>query len=1162
MCGVGLGLGVSLALVASCDDSSTITPNSLNLSRPVDIAFACSGGMRNNGGIPVDDPTAPIVTTAQPTVACDVRSTERFVPVGSDYTTTVEPRPPGQNDVPTSTVGTASWYSFILESVPGTVAMAMWPAKPATQFVGTTDIIVLDADPLTPGKNAISVGEEPIAIETDSSGCFEVTANAGSCDVSMLDVNSAVALDGNARINRLPIVNKNYNSTDSTDPNNKTNTIYAKPAAMVGEPSLSVVGSLCPAAPIGRAYVAFPSCHIIATLDLSTGTQATIVEAIQYDASGVATQVTGDALSGLTCPAECSTVPGVTPGPISDATRPVALSYSYDPSPMAMFHRRLAIGADNSSKLTIVNFTEPVAADPSTDSMAMPSMISAISQIALEDKTPGTNLGVTALAMTQQIAMGGTSGIPPDSVMPGGYGQYVYAVATDHTVRVADVFSVQSECDTQVDPRYLVTSGLGVNTPLLQCFPVGGAMKPPRRSGARSPGIQLPVNNVPNSVAFIKPPLAIDTTGAPIIQPIAPVDLVGTFAIITTVGGGTFIANVDDDNGPDIYDPTEPQGTAPVLVMAHQLRDNISNPGLGATTTETASDGTTVTVPSCVSLGVANSGGPRTSTPPEPSTTAATAAFGITAASKVGELPSLRQVTCTADDASSGIAISEMELAADPTTRSYIYPDLGALTDDENWTMVWEGPLSADLASSSINGPPIREAQMSVKSTESAVIDDQTQPFCNVGVEQFDVVQLRGCDPAQNSLDCPNGYECYVHSDSQVQIGGVALGSCMLRSEADRLADACREFLISQRRYTVRYTSAGELELAPRIHELRTTPLGGCSTTDDQCQTLANYSVQNDRDQFSAADQDPHTWKCLADDTRKPFDNGSITRCAQTCTSARGDADCDVGSICSQPVNPDPTAPVVDGVCMEGIMPPQACVEAPQKFDVRAGEAFTLIGDKSGYIHPITKGADGQCIVDPTADPLKRGRIPLTAPACGFGGTMADPYTGLPVGQSTGMFEANPCSLTTATTDTELSYPTGVCSAPASTLTQRTAPAIKLRTRTMTLTMVDPYYPGDAQCPLDRGGVPNVSPDEHIPLVFPGFQIAFHVASGFQPALLQSYSSIYNPVIPAKVVAGPTGSIWVIDDGDYLSETIGLASTEGSVFRVESVNPSVVNQLQ
>src|SRR5262249_48240511 len=128
-------------------------------------------------------------------------------------------------------------------------------------------------------------------------------------------------------------------------------------------------------------------------------------------------------------------------------------------------------------------------------------------------------------------------------------------------------------------------------------------------------------------------------------------------------------------------------------------------------------------------------------------------------------------------------------------------------------------------------------------------------------------------------------------------------------------------------------------------------------------------------------------------------------------------------------------------------------------------------------------------------------------------------------------------------------------------LEQRSAPAIKLRTRGMTLTMVDPYYPGDTMCPLDRGGVQDpsvVKGVDRVPVVYPGYELTFRQTAGYTPLTLSAIA----PVFPVKVVRGPSDSIWVIDDGDFLSTTGLEASTRGKVFRIESSNLGTFNLLE
>jgi len=46
------------------------------------------------------------------------------------------------------------------------------------------------------------------------------------------------------------------------------------------------------------------------------------------------------------------------------------------------------------------------------------------------------------------------------------------------------------------------------------------------------------------------------------------------------------------------------------------------------------------------------------------------------------------------------------------------------------------------------------------------------------------------------------------------------------------------------------------------------------------------------------------------------------------------------------------------------------------------------------------------------------------------------------------------------------------------------------------------------------------------------------------------------------VTRGPQQSIWVIDEGDYLSQTITTPSTLGKSYRIESSALNTINLLQ
>ena len=88
------------------------------------------------------------------------------------------------------------------------------------------------------------------------------------------------------------------------------------------------------------------------------------------------------------------------------------------------------------------------------------------------------------------------------------------------------------------------------------------------------------------------------------------------------------------------------------------------------------------------------------------------------------------------------------------------------------------------------------------------------------------------------------------------------------------------------------------------------------------------------------------------------------------------DSDCSVGTVCQ----PNPEAAPSSGYCMEGVIPPQSCVNAPQRYELHAGEAFAVVGQRQGYIHPIIADANGNCIKDPKANPFLQPGDIVTVP--------------------------------------------------------------------------------------------------------------------------------------------------------------------------------------
>jgi len=1074
---------IALAGLAACGDTTNTGVNQLDFTRPTDIAFACWGGYRITNGS-ASDPSQTVTDSAMPLQACDIRS-------GAHDSSTPAPVPAGQEQLPSpaTQLDGVKYYGFVLEPTLGIVMMVDFDTKPATAFQGG-DVVVLDSDPLTPGTNGVAVGEDPVSIATSTDGCYEVTANAGSCDLSVLDSGTAILASygtsstvQHATVNRLAVTNA------AGVP------LRAKPFMMVGDPQGGTIGNACPAQPQGIHYIAYPSCHLVAAVDVSTGT---VVAGIQYDANGVPTLTDGN----VTCPDECGgelTTPG---------TRPVALDLQHDPR---SDRRLLAIGSDNSNAITLVE-------------LGIDYKPLSLSQIALENTTG--SLGISRLAITPQIGMGGSSGAINDDTALGGQMQFVYAIASDSTVRVAEVLNVRRECDTQVDPRWLHDVR---DVHRMSCLPAGDPATPPRRAGARGPGVEFVADAIPNNLGIVR----VDAHDGDII----PSKIVGYYAIVSAANGATYIINIDDDQQADFVDNKSPIATSIPLDIAHQLRDSVASRDLIADE-QNPSDPSNVNdrVFICGTAGPdpdatgGVTGGPRS--PAQPTQTIPT---GLFATNKTGALPSILQVACSGYDTTTPVPMNELMFAAPLTTRDSVFPDLRGLRGDEDWSLTWEGSLSVDTIGSAVDGPEIRTSTMVVDNAAQMRILDDTKPFCDAGVEPFDIVQLRGCDPAYGDTDCPIGYTCFVHPDSTV----TGLGACMLADEADRLATACREFLISLRRYTIATTQSGELKLLPRTHELRTSPIDGC-TSDMQCQALANYALQNNSTAEPGVDTtaaDTHTWACILDSNRKPeldASGAAMKRCLETCMI---DSDCDDGTVCQ------------GGTCMEGIMPPQACVNSPQRYELRAGEAFSVLGTKSGYVHPIITDSGGNCVKNPSVSPFQIGRIPLRAPACD---PTADPRTNQ---RPDGTFGPNPCSTLADEYDVQNNYVDTSCTLSSTTpqlAAHRMAPAIQFRSRGLFMTLIDPVYPGDASCIGDRMG--NLG---NIPLVPQNYQLSFRLAAGFSPLTLD-----ITPSLPSRVVIGPQQSIWVVDQGDFLSTTATTASTRGKVYRVESIGLGQINLIQ
>jgi hypothetical protein len=744
------------------------------------------------------------------------------------------------------------------------------------------------------------------------------------------------------------------------------------------------------------------------------------------------------------------------PPPDPFAGRPVALHATRDGT-------RLVIGSENTRTIVIADLTDGVPTSLRT--------------INLEG-----DIGIKDVEVTDRIDMGGEIGTLGGTA---GEFEFVYAIASDSSIRVANLDTLQ-ECDTQVDPRYLHEER---DVAFLSCMPVGGPDTPPRRAGAAGPGIS--VVGVPTSIAFSQVELPEGQfAGTP-----APTTMVGYYGFVTTTNGFVFVITVDDDNYPDFESTEDPARAFVPLAIAHQVRDFVRQRDEIAVD----SDG----LPLC---GFPPADilfrGPRQSEP-----TSQIVSEAQIAVENIHLLPLSRGLACDTEDAVGNpqvVPIQELHFAAPVEDREIAFPDLASVRN-ERWFFTWEGSVSQDAATVAIDGPPVRSGFITT-STGKTLLEDASSPFCQMGVEPFDIAFVNGCDPARGDVECGIGETCFIHPDSPTNVTG---GICVPVDRKDALSGICRDFMITRRRYTIQETHANRLVIGERRRVLRTTPLDGC-TDAAQCdqmfeveRRLTDPNHPLAREELPELDFTP-TWSCEADSTRAP----GIDRCLMTCENT---SECESGFACSR------------GYCVEGKLPPAECVSTVQRYQIRVGDGFSVVGERSGFLHNrVADTLTGECVDSATPNPLLVSRIPLRPPLCEGEGLLA--------------LAPNPCSTTVDHTEDFIPFTvqSDQCTAQPQALRTREAMAIRYSNPAMTFHVVDTETTGDLECRADRDG--DLPPHG---VVFVGYQFSTDIQGGFFPMFVNGL----EPAFPVNATEGPDGLIWVLDQGDDSSATKGQVFT-------------------
>ncbi|HVV52366.1 MAG TPA: hypothetical protein VHO06_22055, partial [Polyangia bacterium] len=161
-----LGLPVAAAVLAaglSCGPAPNLLPIN-DLDRPTDVAFMCFGAFPEpaagaDGGGPDAGAASALEVTGRPMRAC---------------------HPPGQYDPGATT--TTRTFAFMPNSAAGTLSA-----------VDADHWKLVDLNPDTGGYGTAPLGQDPEQISVSDDGCRIISANRGSCDLTLVDPSILVA---------------------------------------------------------------------------------------------------------------------------------------------------------------------------------------------------------------------------------------------------------------------------------------------------------------------------------------------------------------------------------------------------------------------------------------------------------------------------------------------------------------------------------------------------------------------------------------------------------------------------------------------------------------------------------------------------------------------------------------------------------------------------------------------------------------------------------------------------------------------------------------------------------------------------------------------------------------------------------------------------------
>ena len=402
---------------------------------------------------------------------------------------------------------------------------------------------LLDLNKGSPGYNFIPVGNLPSDLKATNDGCRVISVNNGSCDLSVINVPAVMEVSSNELKSPSGAV------VSQIIPHTSAGPLRARPQEMVLVPS-SVPNkgtALCPQSGSYRAYISFPRCNLVAEVNLQTGK---IIQGIMFsrDKSWI--------VQDPVCPVECimhgdkqradsgllPTPPDAGPpeaGPTDSGVKDGKTSDTA-PTDSGVKDGKTTDGPTDSGS-PLGPLPHGLAITNKGERLYISSAGAGFLSVVDIQKTSGK------FGAIRRIPTAGKAALTKIKLSPKTrqFGQYLYAIAQDRSVRVFSLSTTpEQECETNLDLAKVQDGGVPLAK--ARCFPLSRADAggPARRVTETKAGIRFGTR-MPIDVEFVQGPVVSYDAQVEDTRPHAT-PLQGIYAMVATSDGAVYVIDVED----------------------------------------------------------------------------------------------------------------------------------------------------------------------------------------------------------------------------------------------------------------------------------------------------------------------------------------------------------------------------------------------------------------------------------------------------------------------------------------------------------------------------------------------------------------------------------------------------------------------------------------